>query len=732
VSVVLVYPPAAEPSQPYSSLPSLAAFLRERGWPHVRQLDLNVELCRELLCRRGIERALERISARIESGGADGEESLESYGRLVRAALSGPFVADEIDDAVAELDRIDCYAAPDRLDRAKRTLFDAFQVLNTSNELLAFDPKTAHKRRFGSVAEIAAAVANPENPYRSFFRRRALPRISTGTPSVVGISITYQSQIVAAFTLAKQLRESLPGTRVVAGGQVVSQWHDALPACPEIFDWFDYLIAFEGETPLDRLLGATRAGTDPGGVPGLVWRDAGSVRRNPPRTEDVDELPTPDYRGLPLAEYFAPEPVFLLSTSRGCYWGRCAFCSVSPAFRGGYRPRHPDLVHRDVQTLVERHDAHYVSFADDCVSPRALRDLAQRLETSPRISWQCETRFEPGISDELLSRIRRAGCVNLVFGLESYSPRVLKSMSKGVATKQIDRILAGCRRSGIAVNLQFFFGFPGETPEEARATARFALEQASGRATLSFGVFNLIKGSRVERDPGAFGLTRVDRSSGPLAAAYAYEPEPAHARAVRSELQEALRGRERFPHLGLSLNAHSQIYFAETARRGGVELYRPAAQPPRASAAPANPLALNWTREEEIMADRLPRLPPELVDMSGADLEDRGSGEGHILAYHRKQDRIVELSRFGLWLLQRLDGTVTTQELVTELAAAAAPEAQAGGVEELLASTLAGLASRGFVTPTVPADAARGPESRGPAGAHVAAVAKDSVSLGSS
>jgi hypothetical protein len=43
-----------------------------------------------------------------------------------------------------------------------------------------------------------------------------------------------------------------------------------------------------------------------------------------------------------------------------------------------------------------------------------------------------------------------SGALNSVFGLESYSPQILALMSKGIQHAQIERILADCRRLGIA------------------------------------------------------------------------------------------------------------------------------------------------------------------------------------------------------------------------------------------------------------------------------------------
>ena len=59
------------------------------------------------------------------------------------------------------------------------------------------------------------------------------------------------------------------------------------------------------------------------------------------QTKDMGTLPPPDYDGLPLEKYFAPELVLPYDPTRGCYWGKCTFCHYGLAEVGtaNYRER---------------------------------------------------------------------------------------------------------------------------------------------------------------------------------------------------------------------------------------------------------------------------------------------------------------------------------------------------------------------------------------------------------
>ena len=67
MKVLLLFPPSWHPSQPYLSLPSLTAFLRQNGIPDVRQRDLNIELLDILLTKKECSEFYQRIIDKIKS-----------------------------------------------------------------------------------------------------------------------------------------------------------------------------------------------------------------------------------------------------------------------------------------------------------------------------------------------------------------------------------------------------------------------------------------------------------------------------------------------------------------------------------------------------------------------------------------------------------------------------------------------------------------------------------------
>ena len=88
MKVVLIFPPLADPTQPYASLPTLTAFLRSLGW-EVSQMDVNIEFTRYMLTGKSLALALSRIEKRLRR--LDGKKELadeeaREYVLLAKAA----------------------------------------------------------------------------------------------------------------------------------------------------------------------------------------------------------------------------------------------------------------------------------------------------------------------------------------------------------------------------------------------------------------------------------------------------------------------------------------------------------------------------------------------------------------------------------------------------------------------------------------------------------------------
>lgn len=499
---------------PHLALPSLAAYLRANGI-EVIQRDLNVDIFDHLLSARQLQttlRQLRRERKRIEHQGltpALQQAKLEAFDW---ASAHGKELATSVDQA-KETVRSPGFFDPQVGLQAFLTVTDALRLASVPyypSELRLTGYDSAYPPD-ASTAIRAAIQDRHLNLFRAWLQASVLPQIRREQPDVIGISLTSADQVIAAFTLAALIKEAGLPSHVVLGGKMITCWRDQLPGLTSLWDLFDSAIVFEGEVALLQLVRALEQGADLASVPNLMYHDGSDVHINDFKApEPASTLPVPDFDGLPLDLYLVPARVLPVSACRGCYWGRCAFCNVGYGESCTFSERKGEQVAAEMLAQSERYDTQHFFFADEALSPRMLRALSSCLiESGARLKWTCCARFEPGISSGLLHDMRRAGCRMVLYGLESGSQEVLDRMHKGTRLEIAERILREGAEAGIWNHIFFFFGFPGESEEQAQETIQFFYRNRDAVHSVCTGTFLFERHAQVARDPQAYGISRI-------------------------------------------------------------------------------------------------------------------------------------------------------------------------------------------------------------------------------
>ncbi len=491
------------------------------------QRDINIEFLEAILSRASALEFFSRVKRELDKG--PGRHHMDKYNLLREAAEYLPLAAEKIEEAKEVFRSEDFYD----IERYVESLnvMDRFLELVSSLYYPSVVSTYTNNTRYSvySSSDLVPAVQDEEeNPFLGFFREHLLSSILNERPDVVGISITSTSQLLPGLTLARLIKEINPDIHLTVGGSIFTKLIDNLLLGVDVFFSFvDSFVVFEGEHALLELVNQLSGGRDLGKVPNLIYKKGGMVTINEPfYIEDVKGLPTPDYNGLPFGLYHSPRPVLPVQTSRGCYWGKCTFCNLHYDHRY-YRPKGTDLIVRDIQTLKERQGTNYFFFADECIPIPTLRQLVKVLPEMD-IKWIGGVRFEDGLTRELIRDMHRAGCLKLVFGMESYSQRVLDLMKKGIKRETVKRILEDCLEEGVAAHIYTIVGFPTETVSEAVESMNFILENKRLVSSLGFSflpcLYEMEKHSPITLNPMAYGLKRimVPRKDD-LSLGYAYE-----------------------------------------------------------------------------------------------------------------------------------------------------------------------------------------------------------------
>ena len=583
MKLALIFPPACDPTAPYPAIPALAGFLRPKG-VEVLSIDANLEGFLALLRRKPLSELADRIEQRMAN--LQRRRSLNHQAQLELLTLGrvrgeARVVPGGIDSALEILRKPERFFDPGMYADAVATVSAALRVISAAHAPLQLD-FTAYRSPFAlTTPEEMARDAEPErDPFDGYLMRDLVPRLRRASVDAIGLSVCFPGQLVPAYSFALKLKQAFPETHLVAGGPAITQVLLRLqgPALRQALGPFDSAVVFEGEHTLLALCRALAKGHTSARalaqIPNLVLPDAslGAGYRPGPPVVDLRTLPAPDFDGLPLDRYLSPQLLLPYDPTRGCYWGRCAFCHYGLTATGTarYRERAVETVVEHLGALSARYGTRFFYLSQDSVAPKTLGRLADALAGSGLdLRWGTDLRPEAQLTPERCAGLRRGGAVACSLGVESASPRVLRLIDKGVTPSVVGKAMRNLARAGIAAELMCFTDFPTETFDEAMATLRFLDEQAPHVAAFIVGQFELTHGSRVAREPAHFGLSEIWSVQGDAlgTALFFAERKPSKRDRKRLHLEQALDSLasgwllRSYPWAGSLSTAHTIFYY---------------------------------------------------------------------------------------------------------------------------------------------------------------------------
>jgi radical SAM superfamily enzyme YgiQ (UPF0313 family) len=579
--ILLVTPPLTQLNTPYPATAYLKGFLGGRGYTHVTQADLGLELVLKLFSQAG----LRRVFAAIEAGNFKLSDNARRMLRLQRSYLS------TIEPVIRFLQNKDNTLAPrichsrflpeaGRFDNVAdlETAFGSMGLTDQARHLATLyledlgdliketvGPQFGFSRYAEKLGMSATtfdamheALLAPPNLLDSMLLELADELVARVQPDVVGFTVPFPGNLYGALRLAGRIKEISPNTKTLMGGGYPNTELRQIRE-PRFFDYIDYLTLDDGEGPWLRLLEAissellavsssfNNSSAEQQPTANIQQPIAQNLQRtflrnaageveyiNHPQPDiPHPEVGTPDYSDLPLSEYLSVIEVLnpmhrlwsdgrwnKLTVAHGCYWKRCSFCDVTLDYISRYETAPATLLVDRIEQIIAQTGQTGFHFVDEAAPPLALRDLAiELLKRRVSITWWGNIRFEKTFTSDLCRLLAASGCIAVSGGLEVASDRLLALMEKGVTIGQVARVTDGFTQAGIMVHAYLMYGFPTETAQETVDSLE-VVRQLFAAGIVQSGYwhrFSMTAHSPVGKNPAKYQVVAVGPEPGPFA-----------------------------------------------------------------------------------------------------------------------------------------------------------------------------------------------------------------------
>ncbi|MFC2161879.1 B12-binding domain-containing radical SAM protein [Acidobacteriota bacterium] len=298
------------------------------------------------------------------------------------------------------------------------------------------------------------------------------------SPDLIGISIQFSCQLSSALHISSIIKRVNQDIITVVGGNHVS-------AAPKSIDrdTIDWIIIGEGEYRLLNLIKSINSKNTYKAIPS-VYRTSDEIRNTNLNIKsdfikDLDSLPLPMYRMLPLEKYWKTSGrrwINMIAT-RGCPHN-CVFCSIHTVMGKRVRYRSVEKLLKEIIFFKHELELDQIFFEDDNLTfnMKWAKELFQKIieeNLGLEIYLRNGIRFDK-VDLELLILMKKAGVQRVWFAPESGSQTTLdKVIKKRIKLEDCEKAIRMAKNTGLDVTCFLVIGFPEETMEDIKQTIQY-------------------------------------------------------------------------------------------------------------------------------------------------------------------------------------------------------------------------------------------------------------------
>jgi len=295
---------------------------------------------------------------------------------------------------------------------------------------------------------------------------------------MIGVSIPFSEMIESGKQTLIMCREYFPNTLLICGG-----YHAKIRPL-DVVNYCDLVVTDEGEEVMCDLFFKYFSGHDIYMADGITFKSEYGkhpIISNPPREPLKDiNFSFPAWNLMPFREYnmtmylSTKERAFPLQTGYGCPY-ECTFCCNSK-LKEPVRYKSIDHVVAEIKNVIDNYGVKAFHIWDETftLDKSRVKEFCLKVKDLD-IHWSAQTRAGL-LNKDLLTLMKKAGCVRISIGVESGNANILKSINKNISLQKAIETIRLIKEAGMVSYAGFMIGHPDDTIETVWDTINFSKE----------------------------------------------------------------------------------------------------------------------------------------------------------------------------------------------------------------------------------------------------------------
>jgi len=344
-------------------------------------------------------------------------------------------------------------------------------------------------------------LKNIENMQLNFCLSRIMGLTSLNNFDMVGFSIMGIRQFLISLCLAKKIKKQFKSKIILGGFYPQSNAANIL----KIFNFVDYIVEKEGEIAIEFLVKKMEEKN----IPFLYYRQDNKIKKsNKEKYVDIDNLPLPNFDGLPLYIYkkYLTYLELPYELSRGCI-ANCIFCSF-PKY-GALRVKRIKKIINDLKILKNKYSSRKFIFYNSEINMTkewSKAFLGELIRSKLNIEWVGY--LIPKIDESIAQLLQASGCQEVKVGIESGDNEILTRMGKYHRVKDAEGTIRLLDKYKINAHYYFITGYPYETEKQYLNTINFIKKNRKRIKKARINSFELEYNTKIFNATYRYGISR--------------------------------------------------------------------------------------------------------------------------------------------------------------------------------------------------------------------------------